>query len=258
MKFRLNGSVTHEAEDALGKIRVLDYRKHRILTFDSVFEQSKIDRSRPYLPVHEYNRAMLLPLAFAEPRHATVLGLGGGVMVSALHRLLPACDIHAVELRQAVVSVAREFFSLPDDPRIRITVSDARPALHEMPAASTDLIMADLYGADRMSPAQAHRRFIDQCARALSADGWLSLNFHLAPARDGTLMRHLGRLFAEVWLYRTKTNNFVVYASKRPCDMPEADDAVLQALEQRLPIGWRGIMAKVMPQSRSAPDALTT
>src|SRR5690606_34998140 len=103
--------------------------RHRVLTFNTIFEQSKIDRRSPWLPVHEYNRAMLLPVAFGQPRHATVLGLGGGVMASALHHLLPACQVHAVELRQAVLDVAREFFSLPDSDRLRVTISDARNAL---------------------------------------------------------------------------------------------------------------------------------
>ncbi|MEQ5834992.1 spermidine synthase [Marinobacter sp. NFXS9] len=254
MKFSLNGSVTHETFDALGAVRVLDYRKHRVLTFDSVFEQSKIARKKPWLPVHEYNRAMLLPLAFHEPAHATVLGVGGGVMISALHHMLPDCHIHGVELRRAVAEVAHEFFSMPDDERVQITISDARPALQKIPPGSTDLILADLYNADRMSPAQAHRRFVDQCHQALSDQGWLALNFHLAPARDGTLIRHLGRLFAEVFLYRTKSNNYVIYAGKQPVTIPPSNDPTLDALEKRLPIDWSCLMEKLMPQLRRSAD----
>ncbi|WP_165856359.1 spermidine synthase [Marinobacter sp. JSM 1782161] len=258
MPFRLNGNVTYETGDALGPIRVLDYRKHRVLTFDSVFEQSKIARRKPWLPVHEYNRAMLLPLAFTEPARATVLGVGGGVMIGALHRLLPDCDIHGVELRQAVVDVAREYFHMPDDPRVRISVSDVRPALRDMPDTSTDLILTDLYSADRMSPVQAHRRFIDQCSRVLSDTGWLAMNFHLAPARDGTLVRHLARLFPEVMLYRTRTNNYVIYASKQPVAIPPSSDPTLAALEKRLPIGWSGLVEKLMPQYRAMAEAEET
>ena len=81
------GEIIHHTRDALGSILVVDYRKHRVLTFNSVFEQSKIDRRFPYLPVHEYNRAMMLPAVFANPRHVTILGLGGGVMAGAFHHL---------------------------------------------------------------------------------------------------------------------------------------------------------------------------
>ncbi|PVY70663.1 hypothetical protein C8D92_10819 [Tamilnaduibacter salinus] len=250
MKFRLNGHVVHQVEDALGKIQVLDYRKHRVLWFDSVFEQSKIARRRPHLPVHEYNRAMLLPVIDREPAHATVLGVGGGVMVSALHHLVPACVIHGVELREAVVTIARDWFSMPDDDRVRISVSDARPALHAMPADGTDLILADLYTATRMSTAQGERRFIDRCHRALGPCGWLVLNFHRAPDLDGALLRQLRRLFADVLLYRTKTNNFVIYASRRPVAIPRPDSEQLDRLEARLPIGWARLVQRLVSSGR--------
>jgi spermidine synthase len=115
------GEIVHHTRDALGSILVVDYRKHRVLTFNSVFEQSKIDRRYPYLPVHEYNRAMMLPAVFANPGHVTILGLGGGVMAGAFHHLYPECRIHAVELRQAVLDTAREFFDLPDSERLEVT-----------------------------------------------------------------------------------------------------------------------------------------
>lgn len=250
MKLRLNGHTAYDTQDALGRIQVLDYRKHRVLTFDSVFEQSKIARKRPHLPVHEYNRAMLLPVVFHEPRHVMVLGVGGGVMVSALHRLLPTCAIHGVELRQAVVSIARDWFGMPDDERVRITVADARPVLQDTPEGGTDLILADLYTAKRMSTAQGQCRFIDRCHRALSPNGWLALNFHRAPDLDGTLLRHLGRLFAEVLMYRTKTNNYVVYASRQPVTIPATNATVLTDLQARLPIGWAGVVGRLTPLVR--------
>ena len=141
------GEIIHHTRDALGSILVVDYRKHRVLTFNSVFEQSKIDRRFPYLPVHEYNRAMMLPAVFANPRHVTILGLGGGVMAGAFHHLYPECRIHAVELRQAVLDTAREFFDLPGSERLEVTIADARDALEKLPEASTDMILADLYNA---------------------------------------------------------------------------------------------------------------
>ncbi|HEY9118429.1 MAG TPA: methyltransferase domain-containing protein [Marinobacter sp.] len=239
------GEIVHHVRDALGSILVVDYRRHRVLTFNTIFEQSKIDRRSPWLPVHEYNRAMLLPVAFGQPRHATVLGLGGGVMASALHHLLPACQVHAVELRQAVLDVAREFFSLPDSDRLRVTISDARNALEQMPDSSTDLILADLYSAERMSPAQAQRQFITQCSRALSAEGWLALNYHRTPDQASPFFRQLKIHFADVLIFRSKSNNTVIYASKRHFEALNSRDPLLAELEARLPIDWRKLMGKV-------------
>ncbi|WP_166267895.1 spermidine synthase [Marinobacter caseinilyticus] len=240
------GEIIHHGRDALGPIQVIDYRKHRVLSFDSVFEQSKIDRRKPYLPVHEYNRAMMLPVAFAEPRSVTVLGLGGGVLASALHHLLPTCDVHAIELREGVVDVAREYFSLPETAHIRVTIGDARQELAAVPEASTDLILADLYNSDRMSPAQAQRLFIKQCSRALSPRGWLAINYHRPPDENGALFRELQGQFAVLLRFKSKTNNTVLFGSKQPFAPLHPSDPHLLELEKRLPIDWAGMMAKVV------------
>lgn len=241
------GEIVHHARDKLGSILVIDYRKHRVLTFNSVFEQSKIDRRRPYLPVHEYSRAMMLSAAFAQPRHVTILGLGGGVMAGAFHHLYPDCHIHAVELRQAVLDVSRDFFELPQSDRLTVSIGDARDALERLPDASTDMILADLYNADRMSPAQAQRVFIDHCSRVLSPTGWLTLNYHRTPDPEGPYFRQIRKQFSALLMFRSKTNNTVLYASKRPFEALHARDPLLVDLEKRLPIDWRKLMAKVTP-----------
>ncbi|MBQ0833665.1 methyltransferase domain-containing protein [Marinobacter sp.] len=239
------GEIIHHSRDKLGSILVIDYRKHRVLTFNSVFEQSKIDRQHPHVPVHEYSRAMLLPAAFIEPKNVTILGLGGGVMASAFHHLYPACQVHAVELRQAVLDVAREYFGLPDSERLKVTIADARNALSDLPDASTDMILADLYSADRMSPAQAQRQFVESCSRALSPSGWLVLNYHRTPDPEGPYFRQLRKHFTVLLTFKSTTNNTVVYASKQPFEAIHPKDPALANLEKRLPIDWSRLMSRV-------------
>lgn len=239
------GEIIHHSRDKLGSILVVDYRKHRVLTFNSVFEQSKIDRRYPHLPVHEYNRAMLLPAAFTNPQHATVLGLGGGVMAGALLHLYPECQIHAVELRQAVLDVARGYFGLPESERLKVTIADARVALNTLPEAGTDMVFADLYNADRMSPAQAQRQFVEACSRALSHKGWLILNYHRTPDPDGPYFRQLRKHFGTLLVFKSKTNNTVVYASKQPVETLTPERSRLANLENRLPIDWSRLIRRV-------------
>lgn len=237
--------IIHHARDAMGSVLVIDERKHRVLTFNTIFEQSKIDRRTPHLPVHEYNRAMMLAAAFHLPTRVTVLGLGGGVLASAFHYLNPECTVHVVELRQIVVDVAREFFSLPQTERMQVTVADARDALEKQADASSDMILADLYTANRMSPAQGQRVFMDNCARVLSTDGWLVLNYHRPPVPNDAWFRQLKKHFSVLLVFRSKTNNIVLYASNQPFEAMDANAPELKALERTLPIGWRKLMAKV-------------
>lgn len=242
----MNGNIVHFARDDLGGILVIDYRKHRVMTFDSVFEQSKIARRHPHLPVHEYSRAMLLPVAFGQPAHVTILGLGGGVMANALLHLLPECQVHAVELRQAVVDVAREYFYLSESPRLSVTIEDARNALEALPDGGTDFILADMYSAERMSPVQVQREFIKQCSRVLSENGWIALNYHRTPDLNGAFFKQLQGEFAVVLAFKSTTNNTVIYGSKKPLELLASKDPRLISLEEALPIDWRRLMARVI------------
>ena len=242
----MNGQIIHYTRDPYGGILVIDYRKHRVLTFDSVFEQSKIDRRMPHLPVHEYNRAMLLPLAFTQPEKVTVLGLGGGVMVGALLHLLPGCGIHAVELRPDVLKIARDYFQLPDSPDLTITIADARQVIRDLPDASSGLILADMYDADSMCELQIQSAFVRECRRILGSDGWLSINYHRTPDTNGPLFMQLRQEFAAILLFKSKTNNTVIFASKAPFHALHSTDPVLKSLEKALPIDWQRLMARVI------------
>ncbi|SFM94823.1 O-methyltransferase [Marinobacter pelagius] len=241
----IRGEIVHVTRDALGNILVIDDRKHRVLSFDSIFEQSKIARATPYLPVHEYSRAMLIPAAFTEPAHVTVLGLGGGALAHGLYRLFPECRVHVIELRPKVLEIAREWFALPDSDRMEVTIADARKAVAELPPASTNMIFTDLYNADRMSPAQAQRRFIKDCCTALTDNGWLILNYHKVPDESGSLFRELVRQFPCLLYFHSKTNNTVIYGCKEPFYPWPLDVPHLKELEERLPIGWRKLMKKL-------------
>ena len=123
--------------------------------------------------------------------------------------------------------------------------NDFRDALEKLPEASTDMILADLYNADRMSPAQAQKQFVDECARVLTEDGWLVLNYHRTPDVQGAYFRRLKRHFAVLLGFRSKSNDTVVYASKQHFQSVHPKDPVLAELESRLPIDWRRLMAKV-------------
>ena len=241
------GDIVHVTRDQYGNILVIDDRKHRILSFDSVFEQSKVARAAPHLPVHEYNRAMLLPLLFFTPNTITVLGLGGGALAHGLFTLLPDARIEVTELRARVVEIAHDWFSLPRDERLRIAVGDAKQAISDLPAASTDLILTDLYSADRMHPSQAQRQFIKACSRALTDQGWLALNYHRMPEDDGNLLRELRRQFPCLLIYTSKSKNVVIFGCKSAFEPWPLDSQRINALEKQLPIAWRKLAKKLQP-----------
>src|SRR5262249_21924672 len=100
--YKGHGDIIYRTSDAWGDILVIDDEHYRNLTFDSIYEQSRMDRRNPHSLVYQYTRAMMLVLAFIKPRHATILGLGGGCLLRSLYHVLPKCELHTIELRQRV------------------------------------------------------------------------------------------------------------------------------------------------------------
>ena len=206
--------LIHSCEDAWGTIQVHDQGPHRILSFGSIFEQSKVDLAAPQRLVHEYTRVMLLALAFNSPRHATILGLGGGALVNCMLQLQPDCQLDVVELRESVVRVAQEYFALPTHPQLAIHVADARDHLPSCDNASTDLLFADLYFAENMNPYQAQKKFLGHCARVLRPDGWLVINFHRLPSLNTPFFRWILAEFPTLLVCSTTSGNQVLFAGK--------------------------------------------
>jgi spermidine synthase len=226
---RMNGFVMfddeillHEQQDKWGKIVVLDQKGQRVLSFDSIYEQSRMDLERPGRLVHQYTRAMLLAMTFGNPEHITLFGLGGACLLRAAHQVNASIRLQAVELRTAVVDIARDYFGLPDSPHLSIEVADGRDYITHQPDACTDLIWADMYHALRADPFQMQKRFFRESQRILTDDGWLVINCHEFPPTNGLFFRFLKTYFKEILICAVPGGNFVIYAGKSGKGKPKA------------------------------------
>ncbi len=206
--------LVHSSSDDYGNILVFDYPRYRALSFDSVFEQSAFSLEKPYALIHEYTRAMMLVLAFIEPRHITLLGLGGGSLLRSLHHYLSRCHFHVVELRQKVYEIARDYFDIPESNRVCVTIEDAQSQLQSLAAETTDIVFADMYDAYHMSPMQAQQQFIRDCWRILSPRGWLVINYHRLPETNSEFFECLTDYFSVVMLFSGDCGNHILFASK--------------------------------------------
>src|SRR5450759_3529900 len=71
----------------------------------------------------------LLHLSFVltpDARRVLVIGLGGGVLPKRIWHDYPDVQVDVVELDPQIVEVARRYFDLPQDERLRVTVADGR------------------------------------------------------------------------------------------------------------------------------------
>lgn len=219
-------TTIYRTSDEWGEISVVDQGNFRILTFDPVYqknsiEQSRIDLENPHKLVHEYTRAMMLVLAYIQPQHATILGVGAGCLIRGLHDIFPQCELQGVELRQQVYEVARQFFKLTINKHIKITIADAMLYLQSAADKSTNVIFADLFTAVGMNPVQIQEEFIEQCYRVLDQQGWLVVNLHRSPLLDSGLSHYLHHHFSEILICPTDYGNYILYASKSRIGKPQ-------------------------------------
>ena len=217
----LMGKELSRVEDDYGVIVVTQRGNKRVLNFGSMLEQSCVLVDKPYYLMHEYTQAMLLGVLFVDARHATLMGLGGGGFAHCLNHYFPDLIIQVVELRQAVIDIAYEWFNLLYLSRLKITCSDASDYLALAGEGSTDIIFSDLYLSEGMAECQAQQQYIQNAYKALTQQGWLILNFHDMPADDSPVMQTIRNLFAEIYLCTVPDGNCILYCGKAPLSFDE-------------------------------------
>lgn len=202
------------AEEAGCDVVVSESINFRILTLDSIFEQSAFALADPLRLVHEHTRIMMLVMAFASPRKVLMLGLGGGSVLRTLHHHFPSLEFDVVELRARVIEAATAFFQVPDDSRVRYHHRDAQDYLQAAPPESVDLVFADLYHAYDMETYQGNVLFLRDCFQVLTRHGWLVINFHDFPDTSTPFFRIMVALFPDCFVCDSRKANFILFCCK--------------------------------------------
>ena len=195
------GKELYRFEDSDGSIIVSQRGNKRVLSFGSSLEQSSVLIDKPWYLIHEYTQIMLLGLLFVDARRITLLGLGGGGLAHCLSHYFSQSTIQVVEIRQAVIDIAYDWFDLPRQDNLSVINDDALHYLSKLKQSSSDIIFSDLYEAGGMSACQAQQEFIATSYQSLSQSGCLVLNFHHKPHRGSLLMDTIEGLFREIIVY---------------------------------------------------------
>ena len=181
-------NIIFRCRDEWGRLNVHEEAGRRYLSFGNEVEQSCIDMHQPAHLCYQYTQAMMLGCLFGStPQQVTLLGLGAGSLAQALLASLPDCRVTAVEQRHRVVELAREWFYLPRDKRLKVCVCDAYDYLNS-DTKPADLILADLFFSDGLDDLQAQQGFLTACRMALKPGGLLVANYWLGDALTSMAM----------------------------------------------------------------------
>ncbi|MFG2130807.1 polyamine aminopropyltransferase [Streptomyces sp. NPDC048751] len=131
-----------------------------------------------------YHEALVRPAMHGPHAHVLVLGGGDGLAVREVLRNPGVRRVDVVELDPAVVDLARTDPALSalnahayDDPRVHITTGDAFSRLREVPAASYDVVIADLPDPTTTAGTKLYsQEFYGLTRRALAPDGRLTVH----------------------------------------------------------------------------------
>lgn len=121
--------------------------------------------------------ALMLPTGSL--KRVLMLGVGGGVVIRQLQRLLGPLEIIGVELNPVHIKLARRFFGL-DETQAQIVQAEAGRFVREYDGPPFDLIVDDIFAEKDGEPARAIEANEDWCQlllSRLSPQGALVTNF---------------------------------------------------------------------------------
>ena len=214
--FGPDARVLYRKQSRYHQIAVVDEGDTRYLRFDSSF-QSAIYRDDPYRTRFDYTDYLQLALAYnPDARRILIIGLGGASAPKRMWRDFPDVQIEVAELDPAVVDVARRFFGLREDKRLKVTTEDGRRFLTRR-TDRWDAIVVDAYFSDSIPFHLTTREFVELARSRLEPGGVLLANVIGAMRGDGS------QLFRALWrTYRTAFPTVVVHPVLGQGDDPES------------------------------------
>ncbi|MFP6839698.1 MAG: fused MFS/spermidine synthase [Pseudohongiellaceae bacterium] len=151
-----------------------------------VFNVHRGDRNQTCVEVNDRDRLVFsyTRMSFAglllQPQPETILvaGLGGGSIPMTLNNLFPEAKIDVVEIDQAVVNVAKEYFFFEENDNMKVTVKDARVFVKRaaLSGRKYDYIVLDAFGGDYIPEHLLTREFLGEVKTIMAVDGVLVAN----------------------------------------------------------------------------------
>ncbi|HVN37826.1 MAG TPA: fused MFS/spermidine synthase, partial [Myxococcota bacterium] len=243
--------------------------------------ESNVTLAPPFYPPESVALAVWPYALAAQPRHALVIGLGGGNTVAALQRTqVEAIDV--VELERGVArAVALMHEGMPDplaDPRVRLVFDDGRDYLlrrNAQGAAGYDLISSQPSHPWRVGAANLFTEDFFRIARASLSEGgvftaWLN-GFRIDADSFLAVVASFERVFPGALLVdlATERGGFLLLGAREPIEIDSArfaarlaEPPLAQLLAEQGIAGPADLLARIEGPAQVfaalAPDAANT
>lgn len=211
--------MVHRQLSVYRNIQVMDRGQERCMVFGRRnSRQTCIDLRQPDRLLQPYSHAMLAGfLVTPRPRRALVIGLGGGVIPTAMRALDPGLHVDAVELDPAVIAVAERYFGYRQTPQSRAYADDGRMFVRRQLRAGQryDMVLVDAYDENYIPEHLLTREFLQQLHDLLQPGGVVVANTFA----DRPLQRHEDATYQSVFgatasLYSSTRGNRIILAAR--------------------------------------------
>jgi len=220
-------------------------RKFQAVATDPYFVQSAMFLDGDD-PVFEYSPYYHLVRHF-KPDHKQTLMIGGAgyTFPREYLRRYPDARIDVVEIDPKMTEIARRFFRLEDDPRLKIIHEDGRTFLNQAESGIYDAVLMDAFGSLFSVPYQLTTlEAVRQISRVLKDDGIVISNIGSAIQGEGSRFLRAEfatykQVFPQVFFFKVNSDsideqlqNIMMVACKRenPSGLQSSDEETSELL----------------------------
>jgi spermidine synthase len=235
------GSLEFDTKSEYSHIRV--YRRHNVRTMvfvrDSGQEafQSQVNLDRPYDLHFAYLHDMFVSYLFrSNQEKVLIVGLGGGSMIHFLRHYDPLLQIDAVEIDPVVVSVAKTYFGVRTDDKVKILTGDGIRYL-ETADAQYDVIYMDAFlkpsaGTDSTGAPLRLRTlsFYAEVQKRLTPGGVVVFNLNPHPRIEEDL-QVIRKAFRHTYVFRLPGGQGLVVVGSTAAEREEVSTLLARARE---------------------------
>ena len=253
-------TVVHREKSLYRNIVVTEKAGKRCLVF-SVKRQERnqtcVDINDPQHIVFAYVRMIFAGLLVnPEPTRGLMIGMGGGTISSVLTSIYPDLTMDLVEVDEAVVKVATDYFGFRKTPQIDVHVTDgrvfARRALRSK--EKYDLIILDAFTGEYIPEHLMTVEFLENIKSLLTPGGIVIANTFTG----SSLYHHESATYSAVFgpLFNLKmpgTGNRVIVAST--VDLPNNETLMANAMTLKPDFEpYKIDLRKYVPNMNKDPD----
>jgi spermidine synthase len=238
-----NGTrVIHQERSLYRNILVTEDSTRRCMRF-TITDRSGQNQSCRDLNDHDklvfpYAKMVLSSLMVQDnPQRILILGLGGGTLIHTFNQLFPAAEIISIEIDEAVVRVAKDYFDFVEDARNKVERIDGRVYVKRagLRGEKFDLVILDAFNGEYIPEHLMSQEFLEEVKLLLPERGVVVANTfstsRLYDAESATYASVFGELYN---IRQFGTGNRVLIASMQPLPDLATLQARAEAIKPRL------------------------